>query len=92
MIFKRQIGGLFASAAALAASAGAASAEGYAASFWSRWFQWWSAGHQGGGPRSSDGFSQVPEIDASAGLLAVAAVLSAMVLVWELRRRRNPES
>lgn len=32
--------------------------------------------------------SQVPEIDASAGLLALAAVAAAMVLVWELRRRK----
>jgi hypothetical protein len=30
---------------------------------------------------------QVPEIDASAGLLAVAAVLAIMVFVWERNRR-----
>lgn len=32
--------------------------------------------------------TQVPEIDASAGLLALATVLAALVFVWERRRRR----
>ncbi len=31
----------------------------------------------------------VPEIDASTGLLAVAAVLAALAFAWELRRRRS---
>jgi CHASE1-domain containing sensor protein len=30
----------------------------------------------------------VPEIDASAGILAVAAVLAVMAFVWERQRRR----
>ncbi|MCC6304429.1 MAG: VPEID-CTERM sorting domain-containing protein [Rhodobacteraceae bacterium] len=30
----------------------------------------------------------VPEIDASTGLLAAAAVLAALAFVWEVRRRR----
>lgn len=30
----------------------------------------------------------VPEIDASSGLLAVAAVMAALVLAWEIKRRR----
>jgi hypothetical protein len=30
----------------------------------------------------------VPEIDASTGLLALAAVLAALALAWEVRRRR----
>ncbi|MFD0857454.1 VPEID-CTERM sorting domain-containing protein [Roseovarius aquimarinus] len=31
----------------------------------------------------------VPEIDASSGLLAGAAVLAALALTWEIRRRRR---
>ncbi|MEI4262214.1 VPEID-CTERM sorting domain-containing protein [Roseovarius sp. D0-M9] len=31
----------------------------------------------------------VPEIDASSGLLAGAAVLASLVLAWEIRRRRR---
>lgn len=30
----------------------------------------------------------VPEIDASSGLLAAAAVFAALVFAWEVRRRR----
>jgi hypothetical protein len=30
----------------------------------------------------------VPEIDVSAGMLALAAVAAALLLAWELRRRR----
>ena len=32
-------------------------------------------------------YRSVPEIDASAGFLAVAAVAAALVFVWERRRR-----
>lgn len=35
------------------------------------------------------GGSDVPEIDVSSGLLAVAAVAATLALVWELRRRRG---
>ncbi|MEQ9259046.1 MAG: VPEID-CTERM sorting domain-containing protein [Roseovarius sp.] len=31
----------------------------------------------------------VPEIDVSSGLLAVAAIAATLLLVWELKRRRN---
>lgn len=39
-------------------------------------------------PSPSPTPAAVPEIDASTGLLAVAAVLAVMALVWERRRRR----
>lgn len=32
-------------------------------------------------------FAAVPEIDAASGALAVAAVMAALFLVWEIRRR-----
>lgn len=31
----------------------------------------------------------VPEIDASTGLLAAAAVLAALIFAWEVKRRRT---
>jgi len=37
----------------------------------------------GGGP------SSVPEIDASTGTLALAALGAALLLTWEINRRRN---
>ena len=40
-------------------------------------------GHFGGRPRAT----AVPEIDASAGLLALAAVATVMLFAWERRRR-----
>lgn len=40
-------------------------------------------GGGGGGP------VVVPEIDASTGLLAIAAVFAALAFAWELRRRRE---
>lgn len=51
-----------------------------------------------GGDRPNSGYSDpssggvthnVPEIDAGAGLLAVAAIAAAVVLAWELRRRKR---
>ncbi len=33
--------------------------------------------------------SRVPEIDASTGLLALAAVAASLALVWEIKRRRK---
>lgn len=36
-----------------------------------------------------NGASQVPEIDASSGLLALAAVFATLVLAWEIRRRKS---
>jgi len=41
-------------------------------------------GHGHGGGRHD-----VPEIDASTGLLALAAILAAVAFAWELRRRRQ---
>lgn len=46
----------------------------------------WHWGHNGGSGGTSN--SQVPEIDASTGLLALAAVGAALLLAWELKRRR----
>jgi hypothetical protein len=50
-----------------------------AQSFWPNWFP---------RPRPvGEPVRSVPEIDASAGLLAVAAVLVVLAFVWERRRR-----
>lgn len=38
-----------------------------------------------GGPSSA---SSVPEMDAASGTLAIAVVLAALVLAWEIKRRR----
>jgi hypothetical protein len=38
-------------------------------------------------PRFNSNRHSVPEIDASAGLLAIAAVLAIMAFVWERNRR-----
>lgn len=46
------------------------------------WGQWWSHPGRGRGPVHS-----VPEIDASAGLLAIAAVVAILAFVWERKRR-----
>lgn len=72
------------SAIALAMSAGVASAQSYSGSWRDRFNSYWSDRNHDSEPT----YSQVPEIDASAGLLAMAAVAAALVLVWELRRRR----
>ncbi|WP_101068252.1 VPEID-CTERM sorting domain-containing protein [Roseovarius salinarum] len=42
-----------------------------------------------GGGQTGGATHAVPEIDASSGLLAVAAVLAAVALAWELKRRRQ---
>lgn len=49
------------------------------------WWNWWSYGgsSHGGGRTTS-----VPEIDASTGLLAVAAVIAILAFAWERRRRQ----
>ncbi|ARE82308.1 VPEID-CTERM: VPEID-CTERM protein sorting domain protein [Roseovarius sp. EC-HK134] len=50
--------------------------------FWSGWY---------GGTTSSGGStstSSVPEMDAASGTLAIAVVLAALVLAWEIKRRR----
>jgi len=50
------------------------------------WFGSWLGARCGG---QSGGGSRVPEIDASTGLLALAAVGAALALAWEIKRRRN---
>ncbi|WP_245510575.1 VPEID-CTERM sorting domain-containing protein [Antarcticimicrobium sediminis] len=72
----------------IAASAAAFVIPAVSASAQSRSCSWlgnrlgWSCGGSGGG-------SRVPEIDASTGLLALAAVCAALALVWEIKRIRN---
>lgn len=70
-----------------ATSALAQDGGGWRGNWWWRWF----GGNDGGSTGGSTGGSSnaVPEIDAGAGLLAMAAVLATLALVWELRRRRN---
>ncbi|HKK85763.1 MAG TPA: VPEID-CTERM sorting domain-containing protein [Roseovarius sp.] len=66
-----------------------ASAQGY--SWWQSWFYNWSGGGSSSSGGSSSGTataSAVPEIDASTGVLAVAAVLATLALAWEIKRRR----
>ncbi|MGR3714283.1 MAG: VPEID-CTERM sorting domain-containing protein [Shimia sp.] len=50
---------------------------------------WWSWFRGGRGGSTGESSNAVPEIDAGAGLLAMAAVLATLALVWELRRRRS---
>ena len=47
-------------------------------------------GHNGGPPVVRKP-TQVPEIDASAGLLALAAVATILLLSWERGRRRSSQ-
>ncbi|MFC3613696.1 VPEID-CTERM sorting domain-containing protein [Lutimaribacter marinistellae] len=76
------------SAAAIVASTGAASAQ--SSSFWDRWRDWFANINDGNtGGNTGGSYSQVPEIDASSGLLALAAILAASLLIWEIRRRRR---
>jgi len=70
-----------ASIPALLASSLSASAQTSAATFGSFWDWCW-------GDSGSGSSSQVPEIDASTGLLALAAIGAALALSWELKRRR----
>ena len=73
---------LAASSAALILSAVSASAgSGHHCGWLSSRFGAKCGGHGGG--------SRVPEIDASTGLLALAAVGAALALAWELKRRRT---
>ena len=64
-------------------TAGAAMAQDYS------WYSSWRDRYSSSYFDRYDRYSQVPEIDASTGLLALATVAAAVVLVWELRRRRK---
>ena len=75
---------LAASSAALILSAVSASAQSRGCGWLGSRLGW----HCGGG----GGGSRVPEIDASTGLLALAAVGAALALAWEIKRRRNSGS
>lgn len=61
-------------------AASAASAQSY-----SWWYYYWGWGTYGGGGTSSS----VPEIDASTGALAIAALGAGMMLAREVKRRRR---
>jgi hypothetical protein len=66
-----------------------ASAQSY--SWWSNWYYNWSgsgSSSSGGSSSGTSTASAVPEIDASTGLLALAAVLATLALAWEIKRRR----
>ncbi len=51
------------------------------------WWYDWSIFHWGGGGQTTA--SAVPEIDASSGALALAVIAAAMLLAWEVRRRKG---
>lgn len=44
---------------------------------------------QCGNFQNGEASSAVPEIDASSGALALAAIAAATLLAWEIRRRKN---
>ena len=74
---------------AYASTSAMASAQSY--SWWQSWFYNWSGSGSSSSGGSSSGTataSAVPEIDASTGVLAVAAVLATLALAWEIKRRR----
>lgn len=53
---------------------------------WS-WFNYYYGRSTGGSGGSHSTASSVPEMDAASGTLAIAVVLAALVLVWEIKRR-----
>jgi hypothetical protein len=81
---------VFFTLSALTLSAPAAFAQNYSG-WYGWWWNWWGGANTGGG-NTGGGSNAVPEIDAGAGLLALAAVLATLALVWELRRRRQKQS
>jgi len=48
------------------------------------WNNWWSYG----GSHDDQVTTSVPEIDASTGLLALAAAVAILAFAWERRRRQ----
>ncbi|WP_229724204.1 VPEID-CTERM sorting domain-containing protein [Cribrihabitans marinus] len=67
-----------------AGSVAAQSRGGWFSNWWGNWFNWGGWSH-GTGPTSS----AVPEIDASTGGLAIAAIAAGLLLMREIRRRRK---
>ncbi|MFP4327977.1 MAG: VPEID-CTERM sorting domain-containing protein [Paracoccaceae bacterium] len=67
-------------------------AAGASAQSWGSGGRWrwdgWSPGRPGGDTGGTPAAS-VPEIDASTGLLALAAVGAGLALAWEINRRRQ---
>lgn len=74
---------VFASAGLYGATAVAAAAQSYN-DYFCRYFGIYC----GPVPDHAPAPTNVPEIDVSSGLLAVAAVTAMLVLAWELKRRR----
>ncbi len=51
------------------------------------WFTYYNGGRTGDSGGSTSTASSVPEMDAASGTLAIAVVLAALVLAWEIKRR-----
>lgn len=77
--------GLSVSAVSTLAMAGPIMAQTTSSSSW--WFWDWLRPITGGDGGTTP--AAVPEIDASTGLLALAAVAAALLFVWERRRRAS---
>lgn len=88
---KNVTGKISASVLVLLLSANSALAQSGGSSWWHSWqawfVSWWGGWSQPGGSTAPS--SRVPEIDASTGMLALAAVGAAILLAWEVNRRRN---
>ena len=52
------------------------------------WWDWFDDLWGHGGTTTPTTVASVPEIDASTGLLAVAALVALLALAWERRRRQ----
>lgn len=53
------------------------------------WFYRYYGGYSSGHGGSTSTASSVPEMDAASGTLAIAVVLAALFLVWEIKRRKR---
>ena len=54
------------------------------------WTDWiYAFPNRGGGGSHRPPISSVPEIDASSGLLAIAALVAVLALAWERSRRKT---
>ncbi|SLN28481.1 hypothetical protein ROJ8625_01206 [Roseivivax jejudonensis] len=65
-----------------------APAHAQSAGGWYSWFRSWVDGAVGGRTSGREA-NAVPEIDASTGLLTLAAVAAALALAYEINRRRK---